>query len=73
MRRIAVGRKRMGTGCSCKVLLYGQTESSGGGKRSASDRAAQADLATFGEFLNVRAAGVRDGVTKEPIHRNGDG
>ena len=68
-----MGRGRMGTGCSCRVWPYGQTDSFSGGKRSALDMWVQVDLVTFGEFLTVHAAGARGGATKKLIHRNRDG
>jgi hypothetical protein len=73
MQRIAAGSRRMGTGCSCRVWPYGQTDSFGGGKRSALDMWVQVDLVTLGEFLTVRAAGARGGATKELTHWNRNG
>jgi hypothetical protein len=73
MRRIAGDRGRMETGCNCRVWPFGQTGSSSGGKRSASDMWVQVDLVTLGEFLTVRAAGARGGATKELTHWNRNG
>jgi hypothetical protein len=73
MQRIAGGRGRIGTGCNCRVWPFGQTDSSSGGKRSASDMWVQVDLVTLGEFLTVRAAGAQGGATKKLIHWNRNG
>jgi hypothetical protein len=66
-------QRRGGTGCSCRVWPYGQTDSFSGGKRSALYTWVQVDLVTFGKFLIVRPAGLRGGVTKKLILRNRDG